>query len=313
MVSNDARDNADAYATAFQAARPFRHVVIDEFLEPAFAQRLLAAFPAFVPERALNEDGQVGKKAVHQGVRQLGPAFVELDAMVSSEVFLDMVSRITAIPGLLYDPDYFGGGTHDNRDGQSLDAHVDFNRHPLTHTHRRLNLIVYLNPAWDPDWGGVLELHRDPRAGDDQVTSVQPLFNRAVIFETTEASWHGFSPIRFPVDGVQRARRSIALYFYTRDRPAQEQSATHSTVYVDRPLPTRIAEGRTLEANDMLELQAVMAGRDQHIERLYRDNQALQGKLESALRMIGLVRGSRSYRLVQALRRLLRREPAARN
>lgn len=310
MVSRGAQDNAQLYATAFQAATPFRHVVIEEFFESAFAHRLLSAFPAFAPERARNENGEVGRKAVHQAVRQLGPAFVELDAMVSSQAFLDLVSRITAIPGLLYDPDYFGGGTHDNRDGQSLDAHVDFNRHPITHTHRRLNLIVYLNPAWDPDWGGALELHRDPRASDDQVASVQPLFNRAVIFETTESSWHGFSPIRFPADGAVRARRSIALYFYTRDRPAEEQAATHSTVYVDRPLPARFAAGHALESDDVLELQALVAGRDQHIQRLYRDNQALQDKLESALRMVGLARGSRGYRLLQGLRRLLGRGPA---
>ncbi len=311
------RDGLDAEASElarrFATATPFRHVVIEDFLEATLARQLLAEFPPFVRARALNEDGVVGNKAVHESLRALGPAYAALDDMVRIPGFLALVSRITGIADLLYDPLYLGGGTHENRDGQALDAHVDFNRHPVTHAHRRLNLIVYLNHGWNDDWGGTLELHRDPRAADDEVVRLSPLFNRAVIFETTEWSWHGFSPIRLP-DGMKDvSRKSIALYFYSTDRPREELAATHSTVYVDAPLPDRFAPGMVLAEGDLQELRALLGNRDRHLQRLYRDLQGAQARIEETLRAVGLVRGSLAWRMLQALRRGARRIAARRD
>ena len=306
MISGQVLARLATIAEQFQRAEPFRHVVIDDFLQPDVAAGLLAEFPAFDPKKAINENGEVGRKAVCERIRALGPGYARLDDFIQSKEFLGQVSAITGIPELLYDPHYFGGGTHDNRDGQGLDAHVDFNRHPVTHTHRRLNLIVYLNPDWQADWGGVFELHRDPRASDDEIVQVVPLFNRAVIFETTERSWHGFSPITLPEARQHEARRSIALYFYSVDRPADELAATHSTVYVDRPLPSHIAAGLTLVQADVDELQRLLNERDQHIQRLYRDTQRLNSKLEQTLRTVGLVRGSLVFRALAAAQRTLR-------
>ena len=307
-----ASTDVDGLQQWFTSATPFRHVVIDDFLDADFAGRLLAEFPAFAPARALNEHGEVGNKAVHESVRALGPAYAALDDMVRGRDFLALLSRITGIPGLLYDPLYIGGGTHENRDGQALDAHVDFNRHPVTHAHRRLNLIVYLNVEWQDAWGGVLELHRDPRAADDDIVRIVPRFNRAVIFETTESSWHGFSPIRLPEGRRDVSRKSVALYFYSAERPGHELAATHSTVYVDAGLPEHFVPGLTLGEGDLHELRALLGNRDRHIQRLYRDLQAAQAKVEQTLRAVGLVRGTRVWRMLQTLRRAAGRIPRRR-
>ncbi|MBS0589837.1 MAG: 2OG-Fe(II) oxygenase, partial [Proteobacteria bacterium] len=176
----------------------------------------------------------------------------------------------------------FGGGTHENRQGQDLDAHVDFNRHPANRWHRRLNLIVYLNREWHDAWGGSLQLHSDPRSADNRTITITPLFNRAVIFETTEASWHGFARIALPQEKIALTRKSIALYFYTKARPPEETAATHSTIYVDAPLPARFLAGHTLDQTDVDELGNLLARRDQHNQRLYRDLAAMTGQLEQA-------------------------------
>lgn len=281
IVAPHAIAGADASRERFLAARPFRHCVVEGFFAPAFADALLAEFPAFERGNALNEDGVAAGKSTVERIRSLGGRWAALDACIQSPAFLGLVGRMTGIDGLLYDPHYFGGGTHDNRDGQSLDVHIDFNRHPATGWHRRLNLIVYLNREWEDGWGGELELHRDPYDPDtDEVVAIAPLFNRCVVFETTEHSWHGFPPIRLPPGREALGRRSVALYFYTRERPAAETAAAHSTVYVDRPLPAHLQPGRVLSERDVAELRELLARRDAHSRRLYGEVHALQAELD---------------------------------
>lgn len=299
--------HTEALAQQFANATPFRHVVIDDFLSREVADALLAEFPAFDPARARNEAGEIGNKAVVEQIRAIGPAYAALDAAIQSREFLDFVGRVTAIPDLLYDPYYFGGGTHENRTGQDLDPHVDFNRHPVERWHRRLNLIVYLNREWQDSWGGSLELHSDPRRADDRISLVTPTFNRCVIFETTETSWHGFSRIAPPPSQADASRKSIALYFYTRERPPEEVADAHSTVYVDRPMPAHLHEGHVLTAEDMQALAVLVARRDQHNQRLYRDLQSLQKQLDVAREALASGRlGRLRWFAARALARLRR-------
>jgi len=106
----------------------------------------------------------------------------------------------------------FGGGTHENVDGQELDTHVDFNYLNSSNLHRRLNLLLYLNKDWDVRWGGVVELHSDPRnPSEDKITTIPPIFNRCLIFETSEYSWHAFNKICLPEDQKHRSRKSLSV------------------------------------------------------------------------------------------------------
>lgn len=286
MLAPDLDQRLDALAADFQRRDPFRHAVIEGFFDAPTAQQLLDQFPAFERGNARDENGATGNKSTVERIRELGPAYAALDDLVQSPAFLARLSRLTGIADLRYDPHYFGGGTHENRNGQDLDAHVDFNRHPVEPWHRRLNLIVYLNPQWQDSWGGSLELHTDPRSPEDRITRITPLFNRGVIFETTEWSWHGFERIAVPSSHAGLTRRSIALYFYTTDRPAEELAPAHSTIYVERPLPARFHAGHTLSEDDMAELGTLIARRDQHNQRLYRDISQLTAQLEESRRAL---------------------------
>jgi Rps23 Pro-64 3,4-dihydroxylase Tpa1-like proline 4-hydroxylase len=285
--------NLENLRSQFATAQPFRHVVIDSFLDPTFCKQLTESFPSFDPNRAKNEYGEQGRKAVIPNIAKIGPAYARFDAMMRDPEFLSQVGRITGIPELLYDPDYIGGGTHENLDGQELDSHVDFNFHPRKWTHRRLNLIVFLNEKWEEDWGGCLELLRDPSARDTDRSIVIPLKNRAVIFETTESSWHGFPRIELPPD-AHTSRRSIAVYFYTKDRPEEQTAPQHGTVYYQRPLPGHIEAGRTLTEDDAAQIRDLLARRDRHIRFLH------ERELEISKVLTGITR-SPSFLLGRAL------------
>ena len=247
----------------FQSGKPFRHVVIENFLDPAVAKGLLADFPPFDKRKALNEHGEVGRKAVFEYVSRISPGYREFYRYINSQPFLEAMSELTGIPDLMADDTLFGGGTHENLDGQALDVHVDFNIDERRMLHRRVNLLVYLNKEWDEAWGGSIELHSDPWTPKaNQVKSFLPLFNRAVIFETNEYSWHGFKRIVLPEAKKGLSRKSFSIYLYTKDRPVEEVVAPHTTFYVPAPPPERVAAGTMLTAQDAEDIQIALASRD---------------------------------------------------
>lgn len=267
LLSAQVRQSVDQHRGVFLTAQPFKHVMIENFFEPAFAEQLLAEFPSFDKRLSINESGYASGKSVNTNIRTISPVYQHLYDLLGSRPFLDFVSQLSGIPDLLLDPKMFGGGTHENLHGQDLDPHVDFNYDEARQLHRRLNLIVYMNKEWHSEWGGALEIHSNPRRPDEnEIHSFDPLFNRCVMFETNEYSWHGFPKIDQPEDKRHLSRKSISIYLYTKKRPAEETAPVHATFYVQRPLPPRFAEGRVLTAEDVVELRRLLTRRDQWIE-----------------------------------------------
>jgi hypothetical protein len=258
-------------AARFQAGKPFKHVVIDGLLDPAFCGRLIEEFPPYDEKTFRNEHGHPGK-AVHQNVRELGPAYRTLDGLGRSPEFLSFVAKVTGISDLLHDPEYMGGGTHENLEEMELDPHVDFTVHKNSGLYRRINLLLYLNPEWDEAWGGGLELHVNPwlPARENPITTISPAFNRCVLFETSDRSWHGFRPIRLPRNKKGLSRRSFAFYLYTREKPGGFPAIPHDlTVFVDRPLPPEFRPGRRLTEEDVRLLKHLIVRRDWKLRYLY--------------------------------------------
>jgi hypothetical protein len=163
---------------------------------------------------------------------KLGTHTQGLLAALNSRHFLEFLEALTGIEGLVADPYLLGGGYHEIRRGGFLKMHADFNWHSRLKLNRRLNLLVYLNKDWDESWGGQLEIS-DP--GFTTVKRISPLFNRTVVFSTTDFSLHGHpDPLDCP---PERARRSIAVYYYTNGRPAEEMARGRSVNTDYRPRP----------------------------------------------------------------------------
>jgi len=283
LISAKVLVGVDTLRREFGQGAPFRHLVIDDFLARDFADQLLAEFPVFESGNSVGDDGKQGIKSTVEDMRLIGPAYQALDKLVQTAGFLGFIGTITGIEKLLYDPFYLGGGTHENRDGQSLQAHVDFNYHPTERWHRRLNLIVYLNPRWEQAWGGNLGLFADPYCDVTPAMQITPAFNRCVLFETTENSWHGFDRIALPAAFSTISRKSVALYFYSKDRPAAEVAGKHTTHYVNRQLPDTFVEGYRLTEADVKLLRELIGYRDGQLRELYLENSRLLQAQERGL------------------------------
>ena len=140
--------------------------------------------------------------------------------------FVRFLETLTGVDQLIPDPHLLGGGIHLTRQGGHLGIHADFNWHKAIAAHRRLNLLIYLTPEWRAEYGGELELW--DTTGAQLVRRVEPKFNRAVVFSTRSDTFHGHPNPWTPAD---IHRQSIALYYYTTQRPADEIRPEHSTLY----------------------------------------------------------------------------------
>lgn len=225
----------------FKSAVPFPHIEIDNFLTREAAEQLLDDFPAFESGNNLNEFGLPGLKSIRPDLRSISPVYSSLWKFLGSSEFLHTMSTITGIPDLLADPTMFGGGTHENKNGQNLNIHVDFNYNRDQRWHRRLNVLLYLNKHWENHWGGRIELHSNPWGprGEDAERIYNISFNKVVIFATSENSWHGFKEIQLPpnIKDAGLTRKLVSIYLYTRDRPREEIAPAHGTFYVPDRVP----------------------------------------------------------------------------
>jgi hypothetical protein len=229
--------------TAYAAAKPFPHVVIDDL----FPTQLL---DALLPEIAAMERTQW--KQVEQDTRErtarmrsaaeMGAAGTRLLSIVHSAGFLYLLSEITGVWQLLPDPYLQGAGFAAMRRGDYFNVHVDRNVAYETGLHRRLAMIIFLNKEWRPEYHGQLELWNSDATSCD--ARVDPLFNRTVLFEVAYPNYHGVPvPLECPLD---RSRQSFILYFHTVGTDGKSDVKPHTSIFAPRMHGTNRLTWRSL-------------------------------------------------------------------
>jgi hypothetical protein len=206
-------------------------MVLHGFLGGTRAEELAAAFPSAAGMRAgtTYETEHEHAKIGLGDRRHFPPAFATLATELQSIDFLNWLSIATGIPGLVADPLLIGGGLHRMAGDGKLGLHVDFNELHIRgeRYYRRLNLLLFLNPEWREEWGGVLELWERDMEG---AVHIYPLLDTCAIFETSHDSWHGVGPLEAPLP-----RQSFAAYYYTVGPPSEYRGLIPSTIFRKRP------------------------------------------------------------------------------
>ena len=206
--------------TDFNKGYPYPHVIIDNFtnsdlltnVETEFDNFDYWGYDATFPDRQVNKYFYPWGNEPHISPTHFRNNTKTLTDLLISEEFLLNLTELTGIENLIADK--------------------DFNQHPTTGLHRRLNLLLYLNKNWNDDWGGELEMWNHDIT--ECVHKIQPIFNRVVIFSTIPGSYHGHpKPLTCP---YHRKRRAISCYYFTEERPEDEKTAhTNYLEWYDTP------------------------------------------------------------------------------
>jgi len=197
----------------FLGNTPFDHCVVDDFFEEEVALDLTTEFPTYESADWYSYNNAIEHKKALNNWEKFPKTTYQAFTALQSSLIIQLLEE--ALGDKIYvDHGLNGGGWHIHGMGGNLNPHLDYSIHPKMQMERVLNIIVYLSPDLKPEHGGHLGLwaHDEAnKAPGELVKEIEPRFNRAIIFNTTQNSWHGMSRKLNVPEGVYR--KSLAIYY----------------------------------------------------------------------------------------------------
>jgi Rps23 Pro-64 3,4-dihydroxylase Tpa1-like proline 4-hydroxylase len=225
-------DRMEAAFEDFHDAKPFNHCVVDDFVEPEFFELLHNEFLSYDSPKWFYYHNAIEDKKALNDWNAFPSNTYKFFSYLNSPEFVQRLSVLVGTP-LFADHGLHGGGWHSHGAGGNLNPHFDYSIHPKAGLERKINIIIYASKELQPEHGGHLGLW-DSSNGPDRpgelITEIQPRFNRAVIFDTTQQSWHGMSrPLTQP-PGI--FRKSFAIYYMC--KPSKDASPRGRALFAPR-------------------------------------------------------------------------------
>ncbi|MEM9242526.1 MAG: 2OG-Fe(II) oxygenase [Pseudomonadota bacterium] len=196
--------------------KPFPHFIVDNFFPLELAKLLESEFPDYTDDIWHTYGNAIEMKKACNNWNAFPSYTYRVFQYLNSLEVVSFLSQTLFNGQVLYaDNGLNGGGWHIHGKGGKLNTHLDYSIHPKLKKQRKLNIIIYMNSSWKPQWGGSLGLwsHESAETPGKLVKEIEPVFNRAVIFDTTCNSWHGLpNPLTCP---QRQYRKSLAIYYLT--------------------------------------------------------------------------------------------------
>lgn len=216
---------------------PYPHIIWDNFLDTKTLNTVRSEFPNqdsdFWTWKS-NDENSIKYMCQDRIVIEKLTGINKLIKYLNSSFFCRILSSMFEIPNLVSDGDLAGGGLHLIGNGGFLKVHADFNQSDKKPDyHRRLNLILYLSDEWKDSYNGNLELWNTDLTKAE--VKIEPISNRMICFNTQPdgdvIAYHGHpKPLNVPENIY---RKSIALYYYSKEKPNNILSDKHKTLYKD--------------------------------------------------------------------------------
>jgi hypothetical protein len=195
---------------------PFYYHIIDNFFDEEKSKKISKEFPDYDSNVWYYYNNPLENKKTCNSWYNFGPETYKTFCFLNSQSFIQHLQKITGINNLYPDPGLHGGGLHIHGTGGKLNIHLDYSIHPKLNLQRKLNLIIYMTEDWNLDWGGSLEFwshDEEKNLPKRKEVEIKNIFNRAVLFDTTQNSWHGCPQVlQCPSN---KYRKSLAIYYMT--------------------------------------------------------------------------------------------------
>jgi len=224
--------NLEKAMAGFKNAVPFDHVVVDDFLAEECLEKIKDEFIGYDAPQWFSYKNQIEDKKALNDWNIFPKDTYQLFQHLNSERFVAALSRLTGVT-LHSDLGLHGGGWHIHGVGGNLNPHLDYSIHPKLGLQRKLNLIIYVSEQLEEKHGGHLgfwsndEVARQP---DKLIKEIAPKFNRAVLFDTTQNSWHGMNRPLVQPEGIYR--KSLAIYYLC--KPAESADRRERALFAPR-------------------------------------------------------------------------------
>jgi dTDP-glucose 4,6-dehydratase len=210
LFFGDLINNIEELKTKFLDADPFDHIIIPNFLNKDYAEKLFQEFPEDIESgKWYKYNNPLEKKYARDDVKNFPLELKNLFYLLSTKELISLFSNISNIPTLECDPYLHGAGLHVHPKDGTLNMNLYYEKHPYLEKERRLNIILYMSKDWKEQWNGETQLW--DKNMEKCVVKSPVTFNTAIIFKTNETSWHGLPEKICCPEGV--LRKSIAYYY----------------------------------------------------------------------------------------------------
>lgn len=218
---------------------------IMDLLPAELAHEIFGRFPT--------SDRMILKRSIKEN-KHIAAQMDNYDPLLEEAVFafqdpriVTLIAQMTGLTSLEPDVDLYAGGISAMSQGAYLRPHLDNSHDKRRQRYRVLNLLYYVTPDWQEDYGGCLQLWDDGPRGKPR--TIISKFNSLAIMVTNKASWHSVNEVRHA-----ERRCCVSNYYFSRQSPEQGDYF-HATSF--RGEPGQVSADLVMRADNALRTAAL--------------------------------------------------------
>lgn len=198
---------------------------IDDLLPEELVLKIHTVFPKpsdMVLKKSIRED-----KYVAAQMNLYDPLLEEIIYAFQDPRIVSLIGEICDIQEAIADEYLYAGGISMMGKQQFLNPHLDNSHDKDRERWRVLNVLFYITPDWQQEYGGNLELW--PDGLKEKQTTIHSKFNRLAVMATHNRSLHSVSPV------IHEGYRCCVSNYYFSKTALLTSDTFHVTSFRGRP------------------------------------------------------------------------------